>query len=284
MKYAIFTVGLPDLTPEEAVKELKTAGYDGIEWRITDQSPSKSGTPDYWEGNLCTWPLKTFVEDAPRIRDLTRGAGLEMPNLGTYVTSAGIADVETAMKGAVRTGAKQLRVSIPPFDPATSYAAQLDRALGQYRDVAALAKTSGVRALVEIHKGNLAPSCSACAAFVRHFDPAHVGAIHDAGNLVLEGFEHYDIGFGALGPYLAHVHLKNALWERAGLRPDGSVAWRGAQAPMDQGQVDITELIRSLRKGGYDGWLSFEDFSAGCDSREKIRKNIAYVKGLEARA
>ena len=31
---------------------------------------------------------------------------------------------------------------------------------------------------------------------------------------------------------------------------------------MDQGQVDITELIRSLRKAGYDGWLSFEDFSA----------------------
>lgn len=284
MKYAVFTVGLPDLKPEEAVEELRSAGYDGIEWRITDQSPSKSGKPDYWEGNLCTWPLKTFVEDAPRIRDLARGAGLEMPNLGTYVTSADLVAVETAMKGAERTGAKQLRVSFPAFDPSVSYAVQLDRALGQYRDVAAMAKTHGLRALAEIHMGNLAPSCSACAAFVRHFDPAHVGVIHDAGNLVLEGYEHYDIGFAVLGPYLAHVHLKNAAWERAGLRPDGSVAWRGTQAPMDQGLVDITALIRSLRKVGYDGWLSFEDFSAGCDSREKIRKNIAYVKRLEAQA
>jgi sugar phosphate isomerase/epimerase len=35
MKVGVFTVGLPDLTPEEAVRELKDAGYDGVEWRVT---------------------------------------------------------------------------------------------------------------------------------------------------------------------------------------------------------------------------------------------------------
>jgi sugar phosphate isomerase/epimerase len=34
MKLGVFTVGLPDLTPEEAVRELKDAGYDGVEWRV----------------------------------------------------------------------------------------------------------------------------------------------------------------------------------------------------------------------------------------------------------
>lgn len=284
MKYAVFSVGLPDLTPEEAVKELKDAGYDGIEWRVTDQSPAADGKPDYWDGNLCTWPLKTFVADAPRIRDLTLGAGLAMPNMGTYVTCAQPQDVETAMKGVALTGAKQLRVSLPVFDPSASYLVQLDRALGQFREVAAMAKVHGLRALAEIHKGNLAPSVSACATFVRHFDPAHVGVIHDAGNLVLEGYENYDIGLSVLGPYLAHVHLKNVMFERAGQRPDGSAAWRDVQAPMDQGMVDITALLRSLRKAGYDGWLSFEDFSPGSCGREKIRKNIAFVKRLAAMA
>src|SRR5215207_9081844 len=33
MKVGVFTVGLPDLTPEEAVRELKDASYDGVEGR-----------------------------------------------------------------------------------------------------------------------------------------------------------------------------------------------------------------------------------------------------------
>jgi sugar phosphate isomerase/epimerase len=34
MKVGVFTVGLPDLTPEVAVREIKNAGYDGVEWRV----------------------------------------------------------------------------------------------------------------------------------------------------------------------------------------------------------------------------------------------------------
>ena len=30
MKVGVFTVGLPDLTPEVAVREIKVAGYDGV--------------------------------------------------------------------------------------------------------------------------------------------------------------------------------------------------------------------------------------------------------------
>jgi sugar phosphate isomerase/epimerase len=35
MKVGVFTVGLPDMMPEEAVRELRDAGYDGVEWRVT---------------------------------------------------------------------------------------------------------------------------------------------------------------------------------------------------------------------------------------------------------
>ena len=43
MKYAIFTASTPEWTPEEAVTELKAAGYDGVEWRVTDD-PLMSGS------------------------------------------------------------------------------------------------------------------------------------------------------------------------------------------------------------------------------------------------
>ncbi|HXV98275.1 MAG TPA: sugar phosphate isomerase/epimerase, partial [Anaerolineae bacterium] len=34
MKFGVFTVMLPDLTPEEAVQAIKASGYDGVEWRV----------------------------------------------------------------------------------------------------------------------------------------------------------------------------------------------------------------------------------------------------------
>ena len=40
MKYAIFTVSLPDWEPTQALESLKQAGYEGNEWRVTDQQPA----------------------------------------------------------------------------------------------------------------------------------------------------------------------------------------------------------------------------------------------------
>ena len=49
MRFAVFTVGLPEFTPEEAVAELREIGYDGVEWRVTDQQPSADDQPGFWE-------------------------------------------------------------------------------------------------------------------------------------------------------------------------------------------------------------------------------------------
>src|SRR6266508_3234616 len=283
MQFAIFTVGLPDYTPEEAVDVLRELGYDGIEWRVTDQGPSADRAPGFWAGNRCTWPLESFVEDAPRIRELTEQAGLAMPSVGTYVTCEDVQAVERAMQGAARLGAPQLRVNVPKYDGTTSYLRLRDRSVAQYREVAEMAKRYGVRALIEIHHGSLTPSASAAASFLGHFDPRYVDAIHDAGNMVHEGYEQYRLGLEVLGPYLAHVHLKNAAWHSVGMRPDGSAEWLATWAPISRGVVDMASVFQALRGVGYDGWVSFEDFSTEQPLRERIRDNLAYIKQVVQR-
>ena len=283
MQYAVFTVGLPELTPEEAVATLRDLGYDGIEWRVTDQAPPSDGTTGFWAGNRCTWPFSTFVEDAPRIAALTGQAGLGMPSVGTYVGCEDPSAVERAMQGAVRLGVSQLRVRVPGYDGGESYLKVRDRALGQYREVVVLAQRYRVRALVEIHHGSIVPSASAAASFLRHFDPVDAGAIHDAGNMVYEGFEHYRLGLEILGPYLAHVHLKNARWLPSGTRQDGSTEWRAEWAPVHSGVVDMEALFQALRAVGYDGWVSFEDFSTEQPLRDRLRDNLAYIKQVAER-
>lgn len=278
MKFAVFTVSMPEFTPEHAVTTLRDLGYDGVEWRVTDQAPTAGGESGFWAGNRCTWPLASFIEDAPRIRALTEGAGLAMPAVGTYAGCGDPEAVERAMRGVALLGAPCLRVNVPKYDGTVPYRMLRERALAEYGDVAALARRHGVRALVEIHHGSLLPSASAAAAFLERFDPRDVGAIHDAGNMVYEGFEQYRLGLEMLGPYLAHVHAKNAGWVQDGTRADGSAAWRASWAPLREGVVDLVSLFRALRQVGYDGWVSVEDFSTALPLGERLRDNLAHLK------
>lgn len=282
MKFAIFTVSLPEWTPETALRELKDAGYDGIEWRVIDdpQMSNPDATIGFWSGNRCTLPLSSLVEDAPRIRKLADDAGLDIPGLGTYVLCDEPEDVERAMKGAKAMGVSALRVRAPNYDGSVPYLKLLDKTVSEYRDVEAMAKQHGVRALIEMHMNNVVPSASACRALAGHFDPRYIGIIHDAGNMVYEGFENYRLGLEVLGPYLAHVHLKNAQWQIAGTRADGSTEWKCGFAPIHKGIVDMRRLLDTVRNAGYDGWVSFEDFSTEVPLQQRIRDNLNYIKSL----
>src|SRR5688572_25026215 len=57
MKLGVFTVGLPDLTPEEAVMELRDAGYDGVEWRVT-RVPRRRGARSPHSGGTTSAPWR----------------------------------------------------------------------------------------------------------------------------------------------------------------------------------------------------------------------------------
>lgn len=281
MKFAVFTVSLPEFTPAETVQALREYGYEGVEWRVIDEPPRPAGStvaPGFWEGNRCTIPLSTLVEEAPKIRAMTEAAGLSIPAVGTYVSCKDIQQVEHAMKGVKALGAPALRVNVPTFDGKVSYLRLRDQAIGQYRDVEALAKQYGLKALVEMHMGNIVPSASACAAFMHNFDPRYVGSIHDAGNMVYEGYEHYRMGMEVLGPYLAHVHLKNSRWEVIGKRADGSTEWKANAAPLHQGIVNISALFDAMAAVGYDGWVSFEDFSLEAPMPQRTRENLQFAK------
>ena len=283
MRFAVFTASLPELTPPEAIELLADLGYDGVEWRVVDQEHSPDGQPGFWRGNRCTWPLATFVEDAPSIRVMTERARLEMPCLGAYGESRDLQAIERAMQGAALLGAHKMRVNVPRYDGSVSYPKLYDRARAEYREVAELSRRYGVKALIELHHGRLLPTATAAAQFLAGFDPRDVGVIHDAGNMVHEGYEPYRLGVEALGPYLAHVHLKNAAWRPAGPRDDGGAAWRVDWTPLRDGMVDVVALFRALRAVGYDEWVTFEDFSTELPVRERSRDNLRYARDVLAR-
>jgi sugar phosphate isomerase/epimerase len=185
MKLGVFTVGLPDPTPEEAVRELKDAGYDGVEWRVTRiPEEARSEEPSFWSNNLCT--LAPTEEEARRARRISEEAGLEVPGLGTYVAVGDLDAADEAMRFAVTVGAPQVRVGAGAPD-GRPYEELFAAAREFLEGVEDLARSHGVKALIEIHHRTICPSASLAHRRVLAFDPDLVGVILDPGNMAQEG-------------------------------------------------------------------------------------------------
>ena len=279
MKFAVFSVSIPEWAPDVAVSRLKEIGYDGIEWRIQDQ-PESTAAPTFWANNQATLPFSTLVADAGIWAALTRNAGLEIHSLGTYVKCDDLEGVDLAMQGAKAIGASQLRITVPAYDGVVAFRPLFDTARAQYREVVELAKKHGVKALLELHHRTITPSASSARIFLDGLDPEYVGVIHDGGNMAHEGYETHRMALEMLGPYLAHVHIKNARWFPVKYNDDGSVQWKCDWAPVNKGIIDQRALFVALRAVGYDGWVGVEDFSTERKLEDRLRENLAYLKQL----
>ncbi|HWB37134.1 MAG TPA: sugar phosphate isomerase/epimerase [Rugosimonospora sp.] len=277
MKLSIFTASTPEWTPGQAAQILAAQGWDGIEWRITDQEGAPE--PGFWAGNRATWPLTGLEQRIPEIARVTRDAGLEFSGIGGYARSYQHDDVERLLAATAALGAGRVRVTMPMLDEGP-YRELFARTRADLEWVAGRAADHGVMALVELHHRTIVASASAAIRLLDGLDPAHVGVIHDVGNLVIEGQEDYAAAFDMLGPYLAHAHVKNVAWAPTGREPDGVTRWGQDWATMREGQADIAGYLRALREHGYDGWVTSEDFSTRVPLEERCADNLAYLRSL----
>jgi sugar phosphate isomerase/epimerase len=277
----VFTASTPEWTPAEAATTLAAQGWDGIEWRITDQADATP--PGFWAGNRATWPMTGLESHLDEIATVTRDAGLAFSGIGGYARSDNHDDVERMMRATAALGAERVRIAMLPLS------------LGDYRDLfdsarrdlewaARRAGEYGVQALVELHHDTITSSASAAFRLVDGLDPVNIGIIHDLGNLVIEGKETHESAFQLLGPYLAHVHVKNAVWIAGQPDADGIVSWHHDWAPLGSGQADVREYVAALVRHGYDGWITLEDFSTQLALADRTRDNLAFMKDALARA
>jgi sugar phosphate isomerase/epimerase len=292
MKFSVFTASTPDWTPEEAASTLAAQGWDGIEWRITDQAEA---TPaGFWAGNKATFPLAGLEGSLERIADITREAGLGFSGIGGYARCDNHADVDRMLAATAALGAGQVRVTTLPLGTAvwgaegpsgTPYPELFESARRDFEWVAERAAHHGVKALVELHHRTITASASSARRLLEGLDPQHVGVIHDLGNLLIEGQEDYLPAFELLGEYLAHVHVKNARWVRTEHADEsGAAVWENEWAPLQSGQGSVLQYFRALANFGYDGWVTVEDFSTDLPLEERTAGNLAYLRRTAALA
>ena len=307
MKYAVFTVMVPDWDLAETAANLAEIGYDGVEWRVSDpaneaiwQRIPEEARPQarYWLNNKATISPAELNERAPEIKRLTEEAGLEFCSLATYMGVHEYDPIERAMLAAQAMGCPRIRVHTPSYDRSRNYNELFAETTEHLREVERLARRHGLAADVETHFGNITASAALMHRLVSPFDPQYIGVIYDPGNMVYEGYEAWRMGFELLGPYLHEVHAKNAVWSPvdkgaqglfgSGPKPtekqiaDGTVVWAPHFSAMATGFANWQQIMEDLAAVGYDGWIAFEDFSeTGMTLKEKCAANLAYLKNYE---
>jgi sugar phosphate isomerase/epimerase len=266
----VFTASTPQWTPAETVAVLAEQGWDGVEWRITDQD--EAAEPGFWAGNRATWPLTGLESHLLDIARLTRGAGLAYSGIGGYARAGDRLNVERMLAATGFLGADRVRVTMPLVTEG-HYRELFDATRRDLEWIAGRAAHHGVTALVELHHRTIVASASAAIRLLDGLDPAHVGVIHDVGNLVIEGHEDFRAAFQMLGEYLVHVHVKNVVWQRT------ASGWVHDWAPLRDGQADIEAYLRALAEHGYDDWVTVEDFSTAVPLEQRTRDNLEFLKG-----
>ena len=281
MRFSVFTASTPEWTPDEAAATLAAQGWDGIEWRITDQDAARE--PGFWAGNRATWPLTGLEASIDAIAAVTVRHGLAYSGIGGYARCDDHGNVERMLGATAALGAERVRVTMPRVDSGR-YDELFAAARRDLEWVAIRAEHHGVQALVELHHETITASASAARRLIDGLDPRFVGVIHDLGNLVIEGQETHSAAFDLLGPYLAHVHVKNVRWVASPLAADGVIAWHHEWATLRAGQADVGQYVRDLVAHGYDGWITLEDFSTELPLGERTSDNLAFMRDALVRA
>jgi len=279
MKIGVFTVCVPDYEPIEAIEKLKAMGFDGVEWRVTKDEGDKNN-PSFWSGNRATFTAGELIENAESLKAKCNEVGMEMPSIAAYIDCNDLSQVELHLKAAAAVGAGAVRIGPGQYDrEGLAYPQQVEKAARQYAKVADLARKYGVRALIETHMNQLAPSITKAMNILRGLDPKHVGIMWDPANQIYEGLEMPQMAIAEAGQYLGEVHVKNAVNVKE-QESDEQTIWKTTWASVRHGCVNWPEIIAELKKANYDGWLMFEDFSTTAPREKQIADNLNWFRKL----
>jgi len=266
LNFSVYTLSLPTFTPSEGVQLVKRLGFGGIEWRYAALT---TGEASFTGNNRCTIDP---ARDTPRaVRELGASANLATVGLAPYIEVGDIDGYERVARFAAEAGVSGIRLRSPSVDE-RGFTTLFAEGRSFFEQVEAVSKRYKVRGLLEMHQRSLCASATMAERLVHGLDPAAVGVIYDVGNLVVEGFEDPRVGLSVLGPYLAHVHLKNAAWRLV------AGDWEPYWAPLDEGILDIRSFLDLLESGGYEGWVSLEDLSTDRTCGETLAHNAQLLR------
>ncbi len=226
--------------------------------------------------------LKLDDAELGRVKGALRERGIGVSSIGSPIGKIGIKDEFAPHLADFRRAVRVAQELEAPFirlfsffmpdgdDPATHRAEVLDR-LGQ---IVRAAEGSGVTLLHENEKDIYGDVPARCLDLLTALDSPILRAAWDPANFVQGGVRPYTDGFAQILPYIAYVHVKDA------------IAASRQVVPAGQGDGEWPETIAALRESGFDGFFSLEPHLkaggqfGGFSGPELFRAAVQAFKGL----
>lgn len=198
--------------------------------------------------------LKLSDDELARVKAALRARGVGVSSIGSPIGKIGIADdfaphlaaFQRAITVAHELEAPYIRLFsfFMPHgdDPATHRDAVLDR-LGQ---IVRAAEGSGVTLLHENEKEIYGDTPARCLDLLASIDSPIFRAAWDPANFVQCGVRPHREGYAQLRPYIAYVHVKDA------------VLGGGQVVPAGLGDGELRDTIAALQASNFDGFFSLE--------------------------
>lgn len=158
---------------------------------------------------------------------------------------------------------------MPENESYAPYRGKVMEQLGQFVDYA---KASNITLLHENEKDIYGDVADRCLELMKEFYGEHFKAVFDFANFV-QCKQDTLAAYEMLKPYIAYIHIKDALWSDASVVPAG------------HGDGNVEKILKMLKDSGYQGFLSLEphlaDF-AGFSSLEQNGGEMKKLSGEEA--
>ncbi len=219
-------------------------------------------------------------DDLPKVAEITRSAGLELPMITAGIVDARSPHAEAIVKTASRLGIRYYRWGGFVYSENKSIADQLADLRPRVKDLADLNREYNICAMYHTHSGvgQVGASIWDLWYVLKDFDSRYVGVNYDIGHATVEG------GLGGwihsarlTAPMMRGVALKDFRW---------GIGSKGNWAPMwcapGQGMVNFSRFFGMIKKAGYTGpvQVHFEYPELGGADSGKTAMSISKVQFL----
>lgn len=247
----------PDLTTQLEV--LKDLNLKYMEMRGVD------GDNLIYHASEKVWEVKRRLDDA----------GVRLSALGSPLGKIGITEEFAPHMEAFRRAVEIAHMMecpnirmfsfYVPEGQSERYAQQVYERLGQFVDYAT---ANDIILLHENEKGIYGEKAPECLKLMQQFSGEHFHAIFDFANFVQAGQDTLE-AYAMLKPYIAYIHVKDAIRET------------GKVVPAGMGDGHVAEILQDLYANGFTGYLSLEPHLFDFVGFSKLERGADHVTNGE---
>lgn len=227
-----------DPDPAKQIETLRSEGLQHLELRGA------------WDKNV----LKLSDDEINQLKRMLDGAGIAVSSIGSPIGKSDISDAFEPHLGEFRRALAVARAFGAPFirifsfylpegnDPSSHRDSVLERVGALVRET----EGTGITLLHENEKGIYGDTPARCHDLVSSINSPALRIAWDPANFVQVGVAPFTDGYALLRPFIAYLHVKDAVAETGEITVagDGDGQWR--------------ETLTSLQDDGFEGFCSLE--------------------------